>query len=72
MKHYTKKQWAKEPYTGQWADSPFNRSLVDARELPADYIGRRTVMVGGEQGCTLLTEGYHFTIEGGLPAVQHT
>lgn len=63
MKHYTKKEWAREQYTGCWEASPFILGRVEAGEVPAGYIGRRTVMVGGEYGCTLLTEGIHFLVE---------
>ncbi len=32
-------------------------------EIPADYIGRRTVMIHAPiKGTVLLTEGYHFTV----------
>ena len=64
MKHYTKEEWAREQYTGQWSDSPFNRDMVERGELPAYYLGRRNVMVGGPRGCTLLTEGVHFLVDG--------
>ena len=63
MKHYTKEEWAREQYTGRWEDSPFNLSRVEAGELPAGYIGRRNVMLGGDRGCELLTEGVHFLVE---------
>ncbi len=70
MKIYSKEEWAREQYKGRWEASPFNLDRVEAGELPAYYIGRRNVMVGGERGCTLLTEGVHFLIEDdydGLP-----
>ncbi len=63
MRHYTKDEWDLEQYKGFWEDNPYNRSRVEDGEIPSDYIGKRTVMVGGEHGCTLLTEGYHFTVE---------
>lgn len=62
MRFYTSEQWRKAQYTGRWGDNPFNRSRVEAGELSADYIGRRTIMVGGVHGCTLLTEGMHFLV----------
>lgn len=64
MKYYTKEEWAREQYKGRWEASPFNLGQVEAGEIPAYYIGRRNVMVGGEHGCELLTEGVHFLIEG--------
>lgn len=64
MKIYSKEEWAREQYKGQWGDSPFNRDRVEAGELHPYYIGRRNVMVGGLHGCTLLTEGLHFLVEG--------
>lgn len=64
MKHYTEKEWKREQYKGKWDDCPYFRSMVDRGELPPEYIGRRTVMVNEHDGngCTLLTEGVHFTI----------
>ena len=62
MKFYSEKQWQKEQYTGRWGDNPYNRSRVEAGELSEEYIGRRTIMVGGVRGCTLLTEGIHFLV----------
>ena len=64
MKIYTKEEWAREQYKGRWEASPFNLGQVEAGELPAYYIGRRNVMVGGENGPTLLTEGVHFLVDG--------
>lgn len=64
MRHYTAEEWAREQYKGQWGDSPFNRDRVECGELPAYYIGRRNVMVGGDHGPELLTEGVHFLVEG--------
>lgn len=64
MKHYTKDEWDKEQYKGQWSDSPWNRSRVDAGEIPAEYIGRRTVLsFEPGVGTVLLTEGVHFTVD---------
>lgn len=63
MKTYAAEEWAKAQHTGRWGDNPYNRSRVEAGELPASYIGRRTIMVGGPGGCTLLTEGYHFRVD---------
>ena len=63
MKHYTKEEWAGEQHKGEWNDCPYFRDMVARGELPAEYIGRRTVMVGGDHGVELLTEGVHFTIE---------
>ena len=63
-RHYTATEWAKEQYTDRWDDYPYFRDMVAQGEIPADYIGRRTVMtyeVG--KGTVLLTEGYHFTID---------
>lgn len=62
MRFYTAKQWQEAQYTGRWGDNPYNRSRVEAGELPEGYIGRRTVMAGGRKGCELLTEGVHFLI----------
>lgn len=64
MKIYSKEEWAREQYKGRWDPSPFILDRVEAGEVPAAYIGRRTVMVGGEHGCTLLTEGIHFLVDG--------
>jgi len=64
MRHYTKEEWEREQYKGLWEASPFTLDRVAAGELPAYYVGRRNVMVGGEKGCTLLTEGVHFLVDG--------
>ena len=64
MKIYTKEEWAKKQYKGQWEDTPFNRDRVEAGELPAYYIGRRNLMVNEGYGPSLITEGVHFLIEG--------
>lgn len=63
MKIYSKEEWAREQYKGRWEASPFNLDRVKSGELPAYYIGRRNVMVGGLHGCELLTEGVHFLVE---------
>ena len=65
MKHYTKEEWEREQYKGQWEANPYTLDRVAQGEIPADFIGKRTVMVRGPVGVQLLTEGYHFTIEGG-------
>ena len=62
MRIYSEKEWEKAQYTNRWGDNPYNRSRVEVGEVPAAYIGRRTVMVGGMNGCELLTEGFHFLI----------
>lgn len=64
MEFYTKKEWSKKQYTGQWGDNPYNRSRVEAGELPAYYIRRRTLMINDGAGTSLITEGVHFLIEG--------
>ena len=64
MKIYSKEEWAREQYKGRWGASPLNLDRVEAGELPAYYIGRRNVMVGGKHGCELLTEGVHFLVDG--------
>ena len=64
MKNYTKKEWEKEQYKGRWDDSPFLQDRVKCGEVPAEYIGRRNVMVNDHdgKGSTLLTEGVHFLV----------
>ena len=64
MLTFTKEEWAKKQYTGQWGDNSYNQSRVETGESSAYYIGRRNLMVGGPNGCELLTEGLHFLIEG--------
>lgn len=64
MKIYSKAEWAREQYKGRWEASPFNLDRVEAGDLSASYIGRRNVMVGGIHGCTLLTEGINFLVDG--------
>ena len=49
--------------TDRWNDCPYFRDMVARGEIPADYIGRRTVMIHAPiKGTVLLTEGYHFTV----------
>ena len=62
MRYYTEAQWLNAMYKDRWGDNPYNRSRVEAGELPEAYIGRRTIMVN-EGGCTLLTEGFHFMVD---------
>ena len=63
MRTYSADEWANAQYTDHWGDNPYNRSRVEAGELPAKYIGRRTIMIGSVHGCTLLTEGAHFLVD---------
>lgn len=64
MRHYTAKEWQEEQYTGRWDGCPYFRDMVALGEIPADYIGRRTIMVyEAGVGSVLLTEGYHFTVD---------
>lgn len=63
-RRYAATKWAKEQYTDRWDDCPFFRDMVERGEIPADYIGRRTIMVHAPlKGTVLLTEGYHFTVD---------
>ena len=63
-KHYSAAAWAREQYTDRWNDCPYFRDMVERGEIPADYIGRRTVMIHAPiKGTVLLTEGYHFTVD---------
>ena len=63
-KHYTAAEWAREQYTDRWNDCPYFRDMAERGEIPADYIGRRTVMIHAPvKGTVLLTEGYHFTVD---------
>jgi len=71
MKIYKKAEWEREQYKGRWEPSPFLLDRVEAGEVPAGYIGRRNVMVGGEHGATLLTEGVHFLVEGEYDQLPH-
>lgn len=64
MKRYTSDEWKKEQYKGRWDDSPYFRDMVKLGEIPADYIGRRTVLsYESGKGTVLLTEGYHFIVD---------
>lgn len=63
-RHYSAAAWAREQYTDRWNDCPYFRDMVERSEIPADYIGRRTVMIHAPiKGTVLLTEGYHFTVD---------
>ena len=63
-RHYSAAAWAREQYTDRWNDCPYFRDMVERGEIPADYIGRRTVMIHAPiKGTVLLTEGYHFTVD---------
>lgn len=64
MKIFTKEEWERKQYKGRWDDSRFNLDRVAAGELHPYYIGRRHLMVGGERGPELLTEGLHFLVDG--------
>ena len=58
-RHYSAAAWAREQYTDRWNDCPYFRDMVERGEIPADYIGRRTVMIHAPiKGTVLLTEGY--------------
>ena len=35
VKIYTKKEWEREQYKGQWSDCPYNRDEVASGKLPA-------------------------------------
>lgn len=63
MKFFTERQWLLKQYTGRWEDNPYNRSRVEAGELPEAYIGRRTLMANDGTGTALLTEGFHFMVD---------
>ena len=65
MRHYTKGEWEKEQYKDRWDDCPYFRDMASLGEIQAEYIGRRAVMVNDHdrQGCKLLTEGVHFTVD---------
>lgn len=64
MKRYTADEWQKEHYTGRWDDCQYFRDMVKLGEIPADYIGRRTVLsYESGKGTVLLTEGYHFIVD---------
>ena len=64
MRRHYSAAWAREQYTDRWNDCPYFRDMVERGEIPADYIGRRTVMIHAPiKGTVLLTEGYHFTVD---------
>ena len=66
MIHYTKEEWERIPksYKGKWEPTPFNLDRVERGELPADFIGKRSVLTYDEKrGTVLLTEGYGFVID---------
>ena len=63
-RHYSAAAWAREQYTDRWNDCPYFRDMVERGEIPAAYIGRRTVMIHAPiKGTVLLTEGYHFPVD---------
>lgn len=65
MRHFSAAEWAAIPedYKGKWEPSPWNLDSIARGELPAKYLGRRNVIVAGERGTTLLTEGFHFVVD---------
>lgn len=64
VKQYTSEEWSIEQYTGRWSPSPYYLDMVERGEIPADYIGRRTLMEYEDGiGTSLLTEGKHFLID---------
>lgn len=69
MRNYSKKEWEEivcttPCYVGRWEPNPFNLDRVASGELPAEYIGKRNMIVyEPNHGTVLLTEGFHFTIE---------
>lgn len=64
MKRYSSAEWQKEHYKGRWDDNQYFRDMVKLGEIPADYIGRRTVLsYEPGKGTVLLTEGYHFIVD---------
>ena len=66
MKRITAAEWAKRSehnYTSTWEPTPWNLSRVEAGELPAEYIGKRNMLVYDPMyGTVLLTEGINFVI----------
>ena len=62
MRHFSAAEWAAIPeaYKGRWEPSPWNLDSIARGKLPAEYLGRRNVIVAGRYGTTLLTEGFHF------------
>ena len=70
-RHYSAAAWAREQYTDRWNDCPYFRDMVERGEIPADYIGRRTDVLG-DQRCVdfdfigqLAFEGYSAVILAG-------
>ncbi len=69
MKHYSKEEWSEivriaPSYVGRWEPTPFNLDRVATGELPAEYIGKRNMIVyEPNHGTVLLTEGFHFAID---------
>lgn len=43
--------------------SPWNLDSIARGKLPAEYLGRRNVIVADRYGTTLLTEGFHFVVD---------
>jgi len=66
VRHFSAAEWAAIPegYKGRWEPSPWNLDSIARGELPAEYLGRRNVIVAGRYGTTLLTEGFHFVVDG--------
>lgn len=66
MRHFSAAEWAAIPeaYKGRWEPSPWNLDSIARGKLPAAYLGRRNVIVAGRYGTTLLTEGFHFVVDG--------
>lgn len=66
MRHFSAAEWAAIPeaYKGRWEPSPWNLDSIARGKLPAEYLGRRNVIVAGQYGTTLLTEGFHFVVDG--------
>lgn len=66
MRHFSAAEWAAIPeaYKGRWEPSPWNLDSIARGKLPAEYLGRRNVIVAGRYGTTLLTEGFHFVVDG--------
>ena len=65
MRHFSAAEWAAIPeaYKGRWEPSPWNLDSIARGKLPAEYLGRRNVIVAGRYGTTLLTEGFHFVVD---------
>lgn len=66
MRHFSAAEWAAIPeaYKSRWEPSPWNLDSIARGKLPAEYLGRRNVIVAGRYGTTLLTEGFHFVVDG--------